>query len=73
MLHNCASCRNALMSHFKIARVDDTGVEKGAVQVCSILCLLRWGYGFGISRGVAGVMTAKNTFDALAAALRGGR
>lgn len=69
----CAHCHRTLRGGFDIVRQREDGQEAGRVNVCSIFCLLNWGYAYALRRGLGGVVTAKGAFDRLVEALKGSR
>lgn len=69
----CAHCQRALGSRFEITRYTRDNEKKGALNVCSLICMVQWSYGAAVSHGVQGVMAIKDTLGNLGAMLRGGR
>jgi len=70
----CAHCRRPVPGvRFEITRYNREGEKKGALNVCSLICLVQWSYGAAISQGVSGVMAVKDTLSNLSNMLRGGR
>lgn len=67
----CAKCGRHLGHRFEVTRYDARGVNRGVVNVCSIVCLIRWAYDYGVNRGVAGVVSIHTAFQQLATMLRG--
>jgi len=68
----CANCRRDATAHFKVIRVDHHG-EDHMVTVCSIMCLMKWGYTFATVSGVRLAFGVKNGLSTLLDSLRGPR
>lgn len=69
----CEHCKRLLRAHFLITRYDVRGAAKGAVRVCSLVCLVQWAANYGTAQGMRGVHMIKDVFAQLTAAFRGGR
>jgi hypothetical protein len=74
----CVHCKKPLRGCFEVTRWDVQGEHRGAVRVCSLICLVQWSYAYTIQRGVEGVVavqekvaSTKDFFDRLGAFLRG--
>lgn len=61
----CASCGGEFQSHFRVAWYNRKGKMIDRAIVCSIGCLIRWVYVFGIRRGLAVAAHARGMFAKL--------
>ena len=74
---HCAHCRNPLGACFEITKFDSARVNRGAVKVCSLLCMVNWACTYGTQRTknvVRGVQTGvQDAIRIIAETLRGTR
>jgi hypothetical protein len=69
----CLFCDKPSKTYFRVSRTNSTGAENGkAVFLCSILCLIRWAYAYGVKRGVEGVATIQGAIGRLVSAAKAG-
>jgi len=62
----CVFCERASSSYFKVCKTDAAGVERGKpIYVCSILCLIRWAYGYTTKRGIESVQAVRDAVGRL--------
>jgi len=68
---NCSKCRGAIdgVGHFKIEHVDRSGVTSASATVCSIACLLGWGYDYATMAGLRMAASVKQKVDGARAAI----
>jgi hypothetical protein len=69
----CPACRRPSRSFFEITRFDVDGVRRGAVQVCSLPCVIRWAYGQAATSTAMIASRIGSTVDEIMAALTGNR
>jgi hypothetical protein len=69
----CVSCRQSTSSHFSITRYNAQNQSVGSVDVCSITCLLRWGYEYATLEGARLAFGVKNSVTSLLNSLRGSK
>lgn len=67
----CANCEKPLRSFFEIKHVVNGTPSPKMVQVCSILCLVQWGYKYGMTRGIAGLLSLRNELERMAETMKG--
>jgi hypothetical protein len=67
----CIHCRKECVSRFEITRFDLSGVNKGTVAACSVICLVQWAYEFSTLQGARLAYGAKSAFDNFMAAMKG--
>lgn len=65
MNNHCAFCKKPLGSRYRLTRIDATGADRGAVDTCSLICVIQWAYSYSISRGVQATEKVKDTIERL--------
>jgi hypothetical protein len=70
---NCSYCRKPTGSHFKVTRIDSAGQNRGEVNTCSVLCLIRWSYDYGTRQGVEGALMVKSAISTFIEMLKGAK
>jgi hypothetical protein len=69
---NCIFCGNRLVgTRFEVKQFDKRGELLGTINVCSIVCLVRWSYAYMVKTGVKGVIRVKGLIDRARDLLRG--
>jgi hypothetical protein len=68
----CEQCKRVCRGHFEIVRYDQQGVRRGAVTICSAVCLIRWTSDFTMHHGVQAVSMARGLIAGLVSAVKGG-
>lgn len=67
----CEQCKRACRGHFEIVRYDQTNTRRGAVRICSAVCLVRWAADFSVHHGVQAVNMARGVIAGLVSAVKG--
>ena len=68
---NCETCKARLVAYYQLNRIEASGATQGTVDVCSIICLVKWAYTYGAQRTTMGVMMAKHVIGSALSSLRG--
>ena len=58
-------------AHYRITRVDASGIVKIDVAICSVVCLIKWSYAHAAEQGAKGAAAAKGAIDHVLGLLRG--
>lgn len=59
----CTKCNNETVGHFKVERINRTGATEATAVLCSVPCLLGWGYDFAQMAGVRLAVGVKQKID----------
>lgn len=68
----CAACGAPLENYFEVTRFVG-GASRGAVQVCSLLCVMNWSYAYGAQRVTSTLRDLKGAVSRVTSSIRGGR
>lgn len=68
----CAHCARPLAQYFEIIYHNSRGRVAPPVNVCSIRCLISWGYTYAMKQGLRGVEVAKATIAQIGKFIQGG-
>jgi hypothetical protein len=61
----CANCQREPKTYFEIRHYRDGTPSPKTVCVCSIVCLMRWAYSYGMQKGIAGVVNLQMLIETL--------
>jgi hypothetical protein len=67
----CEQCKRVSRGHFEIIRYDQSNVRRGAVTICSAVCLIRWTADFSKHHGAQAVTMARGLIAGLILAVKG--